>query len=430
MNILILSNSHPYKDAGIIAKDLLNILNIDKKNNVKLIVREWDSYTDKRIEPVDGYFNFKRKIFLRKTNTLFKQLGVLNNKSLRTDQEYSIQDFDLTKTYYSSKKILRKAGFMPDIILVLFSQNFLSFKNYYEFNLLTKAPVFLFMMDMAPITGGCHYAWDCKEYVKNCGCCPALFSNDPFDQTYTNWKFKKEYIEKSDIKIIAGSEWTYKQLLNSSLFINKRKYKILLPINDLIFRPEDKSIIRKQLGLPLNKKIIFFGAASINNKRKGFDKLLEALKILKKELSDYQCKDIDLAIAAKEVFNEYLPFSYTLIGYLSHSNLPKAFQAADIFVSPSIEDSGPMMVNQSIMCGTPVVSFEMGVALDLVHNGSTGYRAKLNDSDDLATGIKYILELEDKEYKKMSAKCRETGVSLFHPKKIAKEFLDIFNNQL
>ena len=56
----------------------------------------------------------------------------------------------------------------------------------------------------------------------------------------------------------------------------------------------------------------------------------------------------------------------------------------------SIEDSGPMMINESIMCGTPVVCFDMGVARDLVHTGRTGYRAALRDSSDLAFGIREV----------------------------------------
>ncbi len=31
----------------------------------------------------------------------------------------------------------------------------------------------LYMMDMAPMTGGCHYAWDCEKYKMKCGGCPA-----------------------------------------------------------------------------------------------------------------------------------------------------------------------------------------------------------------------------------------------------------------
>ena len=39
---------------------------------------------------------------------------------------------------------------------------------------LYKAPVFLRMPDMSELTGGCHYVWDCKKYMKNCGNCQRI----------------------------------------------------------------------------------------------------------------------------------------------------------------------------------------------------------------------------------------------------------------
>jgi len=75
-----------------------------------------------------------------------------------------------------------------------------------------------------------------------------------------------------------------------------------------------------------------------------------------------------------------------------------------------------MMINEAIMCGTPVVAFDMGVAPDLVHTGRTGYKAKLKDSKDLARGIAEILHLNKEEYSEMSNNCSELGLRLCHPK--------------
>ncbi len=422
MKILILSNSHPYRTAGIVAKDLMDGLKVINGNEVKLVVRVWDNYQDKNIIPIDGFFKYNQKRIFRKGINGLKRLGFFRKEIIKTNRDYSVQDYDQTRTYYPTWRILKKAGFTPDVILVLFMQNFLSYKNLYELNHLSKAPIFLYMMDMAPMTAGCHYAWDCKGYLKKCGCCPAMFSNDMMDQSYINWQYKKQFIEKTDIRAIAGTEWTYRQLQKSSLFENKNKHKILLPINENIFHPADKASIRKKLSLPLNKKIILSGAASFAAKRKGFDQLVKALEILKKDL--YTKENIHLAIAGNSntEFEKLLPFPYTMLGYLSHTDLPKAFQAADVFVSPSIEDAGPMMVNQSIMCGTPVVSFEIGVALDLVHNGKTGYRTKLEDCDDLAYGIYSILRKRQEELRIMQNNCRILGINRFSINKASNFF--------
>jgi glycosyltransferase involved in cell wall biosynthesis len=400
-------------------------------NEVKMCVGAWDKYPDKDIFSINGYLGHLRGRALKKGLNGLRKYGLLKKIAQRTDKDYHVLDLDHTITPFATHKILDKldkAKFTPDVILILFMQDFLSFKNLYELNHVTNAPIFLYMMDMAPMTGGCHYAWECKGYVKKCGSCPALFSNEPADQTRINWDFKKTLIEKTDISVIAGTEWSFRQLQDSSLYENKNKFKILLSIDENTFKPVEKIAVRKQLALPIDKKIVFFGAASALDKRKGFCELMEALNILSREMPDRDKRNIHLAIAGKgaDEFAQHLPYAHTMLGYLTHEDLPKAFQAADVFVSPSIEDAGPMMVNQSIMCATPVVSFEMGVALDLVETGQTGYRAKLGDIADLAKGLNCILDMDEQAHKKMRQNCRDFGLRLCHNEKQIAKFMQSF----
>jgi len=278
------------------------------------------------------------------------------------------------------------------------------------------------------ITGGCHYAWDCKSYLNSCGNCPALFSNNKNDQSFINFNYKKNYIEKSSILPIVCTEWQFIQLSKSSLFTNKSVHKVLLGIDDQLFKPGNKNEAKNFFHLPQDKKIIFFGAVFFDRFRnKGFKELIQALSIVKNDFSN--SSNIHLAIAGNSTIelSECLPFKYTFLGYLNHEELAEAFRAADLFVSPSIEDSGPMMINQSIMSGTPVVAFEMGVAIDLVVSGETGYKAKLNDCKDLANGIMNVLNLKDSEYLNMSNKCRELGLQLCHTRVQSNQIMNIIN---
>ena len=50
-----------------------------------------------------------------------------------------------------------------------------------------------------------------------------------------------------------------------------------------------------------------------------------------------------------------------------------------------------MMINQSIMSGTPVVAYDIGVARDLVIDGSTGYIASRKDVESLCTALLKII---------------------------------------
>ena len=81
------------------------------------------------------------------------------------------------------------------------------------------------------------------------------------------------------------------------------------------------------------------------------------------------------------------------------------------------------------MCGTPVVSFEMGVAFDLVITGKTGYRAKLKDTNDLAKGIMNILTLDNTNYSKMADNCRKLALELCSPDVQSAKIEQILKNE-
>jgi glycosyltransferase involved in cell wall biosynthesis len=258
-------------------------------------------------------------------------------------------------------------------------------------------------------------------YQNNCGNCPGLYSTNPFDATFENLNFKKKYLSKVNLHVLAGSEGQLEQAKRSALFVMKPIHKILIPVNATVFKPTTKSELRINLGIPIDKKVIFFGAVGLTERRKGMSYLIESLHILDNIIQNNEpdLKNKILLLVAGEAFDgikDKLPFEFHYMGFLKNNEeLASAYQASDIFLCPSIEDSGPMMINQSIMCGVPVVSFELGVSLDLVLTGETGYRAKLRDSNDMAEGIFYFLRLADDDYLRVSKNCRDLAMKLYSP---------------
>jgi glycosyltransferase involved in cell wall biosynthesis len=223
------------------------------------------------------------------------------------------------------------------------------------------------------------------------------------------------------------------QVRKATVFSGKRLEKIMLAVDAEPFRPIERNAARRRLKLPPDRKIVFCGAQFPRLKKKGMAYLLEALNILAGQ--GYLEKNrVAIAVAGnpaeiKSLFEDSFP--YESLGYLSgEENLAAAYQAADLFVCPSIEDSGPMMINEAIQCGTPVVSFDMGVAPDLVITGQTGYCAELKNSSDLAEGIKSVLDLSPEESRKMSETCRRLGMELCHPTAQAESFKSLFDSLL
>ena len=117
-----------------------------------------------------------------------------------------------------------------------------------------------------------------------------------------------------------------------------------------------------------------------------------------------------LAGGKDETFERKFNVDVLNVGMLSVEDLIKAYSAADIFLSSSIDDAGPSMVNQSIMCGTPVLSFNIGSALYMVDNGQTGYRVPLKDVDAMANSLVEHFNLTDEERKVIRDNCRNKGL--------------------
>lgn len=308
-------------------------------------------------------------------------------------------------TPYNAKDLVDVLPETPDVILVHWVSGFANAKYVRELQRLTKAKVFYIMIDEAILSGGCHYPWDCNGYQHGCKNCKMTNSRTMKMFIRWNYLFKKYYLIKEK-NVIAPTEFDLIRLKKSPLWKGCSVHKLIEVINEELFHPlEDKMSLRATFSIPQNKKVVFFGCSNLGEIRKGMPVLIEALKKISR-------KDFVYLVAGRNRISE-LPSNMVYLGHLDMETLAKAYQASDIFVCPSLEDSGPQMINMAIMSGVPTIAFEMGVALDIVITGKTGYRAKFNDAEDLARGINYLLDLPEGKMKEMSKYCRELALKTF-----------------
>ena len=321
-------------------------------------------------------------------------------------------------------------SFKPDIIIINYISQFFSIDDLHKMHQIFKAPFVRYLMDMAPLTGGCHYAWECDGYKYSCGNCPALKSKYKRDLSYKNLK-KAKYLSKTcNVSFIAASETLSMQAKKATITTNQNIEKILLGINPEIFKPVKSNKIKQKYEISDDAKVLFIGSQKMSLKRKGMSYLIEALDILKNS-EDFNSEKIVITTAGSNSDYDWIKDNFKSIhlgNIQQEEKLAAAYQSADLFLCPSIEDSGPMMINESIMCGTPVVAFDMGVAPDLVINGKTGYRAALKDSIDFSYGIKSIINLGTEKREELSVNCRNIGIRKCHPSKQANDFFNLFNN--
>jgi glycosyltransferase involved in cell wall biosynthesis len=255
-------------------------------------------------------------------------------------------------------------------------------------------PIVWTLMDLAPMTGGCHYTHGCDRYAARCGRCPRIGSRHAWDASRRTWRRRSRHYRRAPLTAVACNRWTAERARRSSLLAEVRCEIIPLAVDTGTFRPLDRRLAREVLGLPRDARLVFCGALDIGQERKGLRPLLEALGHLRHGASAASAPPISLVTAGRHDFGarEALPFPHHHLGLLGDDrSLALAYQAADIFVSPSIEDAGPMMVSEALACGTPVAAFEVGSALDLVRPGETGALAALGDAAGLARAMGELL---------------------------------------
>jgi glycosyltransferase involved in cell wall biosynthesis len=272
------------------------------------------------------------------------------------------------------------------------NRGFLSIKNLKQLFQLQK-PIVWTLHDMWTFTGGCHYAGTCNYYLQECGNCKFLRAPSENDLSKKGWLKKKDlYTQNKKIVFVACSKWIAQLASKSSLLKGARIEAIPNPIDTTLYKPLDKITIRKKWGIDLDTKIILFGAANINDSRKGISYLIDAIKLLKQ--NNPQNLKIEIILFGKNTSldPQQLPFpAKSLSTITSEQELIEVYNLADVFVLPSLEDNLPNMVMEALSCGIPVVGFNQGGTPEMIDHQQNGYVAKYQSVEDLQAGISWVL---------------------------------------
>jgi glycosyltransferase involved in cell wall biosynthesis len=292
-------------------------------------------------------------------------------------------------------------------------------------NLLNKIdkPIVWTMRDMWPMTGGCHYAMECKGYEKGCGRCPQLKSQNKNDLSRYILK-RKERCYPDNLNLVAVSNWLSECAKHSYLLNGFKIETVPNAVDTKEFFPIDPDVARDVLGLPKDKKIVLAGATNIHSRYKGFSKFQEAIEYLNDEYLF-----LFFGIANTEKLDD-LGINYKSLGFLKDSiSLRLAYSAADVFVAPSVQEAFGKTLIESMACGTPVVAFDATGPKDIVEHKITGYLATPFDALDLANGINWILEDDENQQYLSLCACKNVE-NHFTIELMAMKYLEVYNHIL
>ena len=379
MRILIVNTSERTGGAAIAAGRLTEAL---KSHGIKAKMLVRDKQTD-RISTValGGGWKQVRKF-------VWERVVIWINSHFRRERLFSV---DIANT---GNDITRLPEFKEADLIHLhwINQGMLSLKVIRKI-LASGKPVVWTMHDMWACTGICHHARTCTAFHSECGACPMIYSQKRKDLSTRIFRQKQRLYASGGIHFVTCSHWLEGMAKQSALLVNQPVSVIPNPISTTLFHPMKQTEARQKLALPTEGKLILFGSVKLTDKRKGIDYMVEACRLLAKQhpALKEQLALVAVGMHAAEL-QPLVPFKVHNMGYVKEEHqLVEIYNAADLYVIPSLDENLPNTIMEAMACGTPCVGFPTGGIPEMIDHLKNGYLTKEHSAEQLAEGIYTLL---------------------------------------
>ncbi len=382
MRVLIVNTSENIGGAAIAAKRLVDALN---NNGVKAKMLVRDKLTDQITVAA------LPQSPLLKAKSAWERAVIWKANRFKKHNLFRV-DLANTGTDITSLPEFKEA----DVIhLHWINQGFLSLKDIRRV-IESGKPVVWTMHDQWPSTAICHYSGDCTNYQTECHECPLLLRRGSGDLAARVFRRKQRMLSRAHILFVACSHWIEKQARQSALLVGQEVISIPNTLNANIFHPEEQAKARLKCNLPVDKKLLLFGSLKVTDPRKGIDYLVHACHILK-EKHPALAAHTGIIVVGKlaDRIRSLFPFPVYPFRYVNDEKLmARLYNAADAFVTPSLEENLPNTIMEALFCATPCVGFNVGGIPEMISHRKNGYLAEARDADDLAEGLRFVLEFD------------------------------------
>jgi glycosyltransferase involved in cell wall biosynthesis len=199
---------------------------------------------------------------------------------------------------------------------------------------------------------------------------------------------KKQALAHRNLHIVANSRWLEEEARKSRIFDSALSFRTIhLGVDIETFRPRDPLAAKRRFGVDESKTIVAFGSSRLDTPRKGFRELRESLSRLEAK------NNIELlTFGDRGTADRPEGITWRNIGPIhSREELAALYNAADIFVMPSLQEAFGQTALEALACATPVVAFDVGGVPDMVRPNQTGLLARVGDVDDLSGRINTLV---------------------------------------
>ena len=306
------------------------------------------------------------------------------------------------------------------------NQGMLSLKNIRKI-LESGKPVVWTMHDIWPATAICHLTLDCRHFENQCQQCRLLPGGGSVNDLAAQvWQRKQRILSGRHIHFVACSQWLAEEARHSALLQGQIVTSIPNPIDTHFYRPHDKQEARQLLGLPAEGPVVLFASQRVTNQYKGMNYLIAACQQLAAQHPKLRAT-MTVAILgghAEEIVGQ-MPFRTHALGYVNdEQRIVAVYNAADVFVLPSLSENLPNTIMEAMACGVPSVAFRVGGIPEEIDHRQNGYVANYQDSDDLAQGIWWTLFEADQE--SLRKACLQKVSHCYSQQSVANRYFELY----
>lgn len=187
-----------------------------------------------------------------------------------------------------------------------------------------------------------------------------------------------------------------------------------------LFRP-DPDVVRSE------RELLCVGRASDPNK--GITTLIEALPALPADVRLTLVDEDHAGHPARTLARRLgVEARIDVTGRLPIRELVRLYNRATLVVVPSRYEGFGLPAAEAMACGTPVVATRAGALPEVMRTGGGGTTVRVDDPDDLARGIRAMLERPAGERLRLGAQARERVEDAYAWPRIAQLTTDVYRD--
>ncbi|MCX6735915.1 MAG: glycosyltransferase family 4 protein [Candidatus Parcubacteria bacterium] len=270
---------------------------------------------------------------------------------------------------------------------------------------------------IAKIFGGRVFYWNCGE--------PWKYKRSFLRERFERWTYRLvtfvvtgtdhlagEYAKHYDIpreKILAMPNW-----------IDVERFE----------EEPNKRELRKELELPVDKKIILF--AHRLSLRKGSRMILPAARDLLSVRNDIFFAVVGTGpdeekLRARAQGSESLRHAIHFFGAVPNREIQKYFAASDVFFMPSQEEGFPRVVLEAMASGVPIVASDVGSVSEIIPVSMKPFIVHPNDTSGFVRTLNMVLSQNSEQRQKQQKELRERARE-FATGTVVKRFVKLFEH--